>query len=174
MQGLPSTRPSEPILWLFWGPILLIPTTLALMSIAVPFTFATGWFWMGDFLYGFLRQFCHQMPSRSFWAFGYPFGTCIRSLSIYVTFVIVGVSLLCRSFPPIRVSLAVTLVLPMFIDVGLQVIGAWRGHNWIRGLSGMLFGIGSASLLWVGVSAVVLRVSRALSAVTWGRAVERY
>jgi len=73
MFGLPPTHPFGPVLWLFWGPILLIPGALAVMVMAVPIAFATGRFWLGDLLYSVFRRFCHQIPGRSFWLLGYPF-----------------------------------------------------------------------------------------------------
>lgn len=79
--------------WELWGPILLVPTALSLMAIAVLLAFAVGWFWTRDLLSGFLRQVCHQMPSRSLWMWGYPFGLCIRSLAIYTAFVVVGLKI---------------------------------------------------------------------------------
>lgn len=157
--------------WALWGPILLVPTALSLMAIAVPFALAAGWFWTGDFLNGFLRQFCHQMPSRSLWMWGYPFGLCIRSLAIYTAFVVIGWKIPFGRFRGVGIPIATALVLPMLADVALQVMDVWAGANWVRGLTGMLFGVGSAFLLWAGVWAVALRVDQILSALTGRREV---
>lgn len=159
--------------WALWGPILLVPTALSLMAIAVPFAFAAGWFWTGDLLSGFLRQFCHQMPSRSLWMWGYPFGLCIRSLAIYTAFVVFGLKIPLGRFRGVGIPIATALVLPMLADVALQLMGVWGGTNWVRGLTGMLFGVGSAFLLWTGVGAVALRVDQILSALTGRRVAVR-
>ena len=147
----PAETPSSLLLWILWWPVLFIPITFAVMAIGVPIAFAMGWVWVGDMLHDFLDRFCHQMPSRTLWLWGYPFGLCVRCLAIYTTFSVVGFRLVLRKSKPMRSPIAVSLVFPMFVDISLQLTGVWSGHNWIRGITGVLFGIGSASLLWLGV-----------------------
>lgn len=150
--------PRSTLLWILWGPVLLIPTAFAVMATAVPIAFAAGGFWLGDVFLSFLRQFCHQMPSRSFWIWGYPFGLCIRCLAIYTTFAVVGFHLALGRSKPTRVPIALGLTLPMFLDVGLQWVELWNGNNWVRGSTGVLFAIGSASLLWTAISMAIRRM----------------
>jgi uncharacterized membrane protein len=147
------------IIWISWGIVLLIPTTFSVMAMMVPVAFATGYFWAGDILYDFLGRSCTHIPSRTLWIWGYPYGLCIRCTAIYMTFTVIGFRLLLRKSRALRPPIALGLIVPMFIDVTLQLFGIWHGHNWVRGMTGAMFGFGSASLLWVSMMTIICRVS---------------
>jgi uncharacterized membrane protein len=123
-----------------------IPALLSLVSLLAPLIEVGGWPRAANRLYFLLSHVCHQMPSRSLWVFGAPFGVCSRSLFLYLAFVGTGLFIVrFRWCLPWQKSLL--LLMPILID-GLTQLAGWReSTNLLRVLTGGLGGIGLTGLL---------------------------
>ena len=86
------------------------------------------------------RMGCHQLAERSFFFRGYQFPVCARC-----TGVIVGefIAIICL-FLSVNVSplVAMSLLVPMGIDWGIQYIELLESTNWRRLFTGVLGGFG--------------------------------
>ena len=128
---------------LWCGLILLAPY---LASVASP---------LSEFVYRSFHPICHQLPERSFHIFDEKLAVCSRCSSIYVAF-LVGI----LAYPFIRLpnnpflqhsnapvlhnltkpSVLIVTLLPMVIDVGLDMVGLHESDAVTRTLTGTLFG----------------------------------
>jgi uncharacterized membrane protein len=98
----------------------------------------------GDALYRFFHSICHQLGERSFHILGKPLAVCIRCLSIYAgflagTLVFPFVKRLAYSIFSKRAVLLWSLV-PMVVDVALDVLGIRGSTTSSRLISGTVFG----------------------------------
>ncbi len=96
------------------------------------------------FVYAVFAPLCHQIPSRSFALNGHPLAVCGRCLGIYAGFA-AGIVLypLLRGFSRISlpsIGLFLTLTVPMALDGGGGVIGAWRSPIGLRFATGFAWG----------------------------------
>jgi len=91
---------------------------------------------------------CHQMPTRSFFIFGYKMAFCQRDTAVYGTIFVAGVlyGLLRPRVKPLPVWLAVLMALPMAVDGTGQLFGFWESTAWSRVITGALFGF---ALVWL-------------------------
>jgi uncharacterized membrane protein len=87
---------------------------------------------------------CHQLPSRSFHAWGFPLGVCARCLGIYLGFG-AGLALypVVRGFrrvhiPETKAFLAVSA--PIVIDTAAVFLGIWDSSGPLRLALGVLWG----------------------------------
>ncbi len=109
----------------------------------------------GEFVYRSFHPICHQLPERSFHIFGEKFAVCSRCSSIYFAFLagtlvlpfirISGNSFLQHSgdtlFRGITArSVFIVALLPMVLDVGLDMIGLHESNVITRTLTGVAFG----------------------------------
>ena len=97
-----------------------------------------------SFLYSLYAPICHQIDARSFHVFDEKLGVCIRCSSIYLGFFLslLAYPLFQRlSSPsiPMRRWIAIAVV-PMAIDVLLNVTGVYHSTALTRTISGALFG----------------------------------
>ncbi len=99
---------------------------------------------VSDLLYAVYSPLCHQNPSRCFVLFGYPLAVCTRCLGIYVGFFL-GTCLYplfrdfrTQSLP--RKEMLVALSLPIVIDATGNLMLLWITHEWIRFLTGAIWG----------------------------------
>ncbi len=99
----------------------------------------------GTLLLRFYSTICHQIDSRSFHLHGEPLAVCARCSSIYFGF-LTGTIL----FPFVkravqgRVSSQILLlaaVLPIVIDVGLNILGLYGSSLVTRAITGGFFGL---------------------------------
>lgn len=97
----------------------------------------------------FFSRVCHQDTARSLFLFGAPLAVCARCTLIYLGF-FVGVLL----YPLVdsRMSKSFRLwfipaLLPMLIDVGLEVTGLHPSTLLTRAATGGFFGVGAALLI---------------------------
>ena len=95
-------------------------------------------------LYAFYAPICHQLDVRSFHLFGASFAVCIRCSSIYFTFLLslLALPLFRRvaslTYPSTKwVALA---MVPMAVDVFLDVAGLHTSSALTREITGVLFG----------------------------------
>ncbi|MGQ9723110.1 MAG: DUF2085 domain-containing protein [Candidatus Jordarchaeum sp.] len=112
---------------------------------------------LSSILYGFLRNFCHQIPSRCLWIFGSNMGLCSRCFSTYLSFLVISIYLLFKninSMNPKKVLLiSLLLAFPLVIDIGSQFVTNYHSNTWLRLITGALAGISFALitanfLLW--------------------------
>jgi len=97
------------------------------------------------FLYAIFSPICHQVPSRSFYFFGFPLAVCGRCLGIYFGF-IVGVLFypFLRGLPNTKLPRIKTFVffsLPIIIDTVGNFLGLWATPNLPRLIIGFLWGL---------------------------------
>jgi uncharacterized membrane protein len=99
---------------------------------------------VSSFLYSFYSPICHQTDARSFHLFGEKLAVCIRCSSIYGSFFL---SLLAFAFtqrlsaPLVPKRLWIMLaILPMVVDVLLNVFGIHVSTMLTRVVTGALFG----------------------------------
>ena len=145
-------------------------------AVTAPLLAALGWVQEADWLYAAYHLTCHQWAFRSFFVLGgqavysieqlqqmglEPFGfvgqpgvgwkmaVCERDFAIYLSVLIAGlVYARHRSVRGLGVPQYVVLILPMAIDGFTQLFG-WRESTWeLRVLTGALFGLASAWLIY--------------------------
>ncbi|MCA1566720.1 MAG: DUF2085 domain-containing protein [Acidobacteria bacterium] len=88
---------------------------------------------------------CHQLPARSPHLWGAQLPLCWRCTGILVgAFALLGWLVWRRRVPPLRLSLALALLLPL--DVLHAVLTGGQGDNARRLLTGVLWGIFGTSL----------------------------
>lgn len=95
-------------------------------------------------VFGFFGYICHQIPERSFYAFGHQFGVCSRCFAVYAgLFAAVVEYPLWRSVENIEPLPRIWLLLsavPMAIDWALTVFGIWENNFLSRTLTGLILG----------------------------------
>jgi uncharacterized membrane protein len=91
---------------------------------------------------------CHQDPARSFFIFGLPLSVCARCTAIYISFAVLMVVFMAahiKTIPYARYSLL--LLLPMLLDVGLDISALSDSTLASRISTGTMAGIGLAVFL---------------------------
>ena len=134
--------------WLFLANSLAF--TLIALSFLAPCLMALGATLPARVIYFGYRFVCHQMPSRSYFVFGYQMAICQRDLAIYTSILLAGLlfSLVRSRLEPLRWWLYLLLATPMAFDGMSQFLG-WRESNWqLRTFVGALFGIANVALVY--------------------------
>ena len=134
--------------WLRWVNVLFVGC-ISLVLVA-PLLSWLGLHSIGDPIYAVFGVFCHQRDDRSFHIAGHPLACCERCAAVYASLAIGGVffALARPHVRRIRYTEAVALCSPLIID-GLAVgAGMYDGNAAIRVVTGMLFGIGLAWLMF--------------------------
>jgi len=139
----PSASPARKKIPLVYG--LTAAGTLAWLAgiFLAPYLRSQEVRWAG-LVYALYSPACHQLPSRSLWAWGFPLGVCARCLGIYLGFV-AGVALypVLRGFrrvrlPDTKVFLAFSA--PIVIDTAGIFLGIWDSSGALRLAFGFLWG----------------------------------
>ncbi len=132
----------------YWVIVLSSLAWVGAVALA-PYAATRGWI-AGPMIYAIFDRICHQIPERSFFAFGHQLAVCHRCLGLYVGFA-AGLLLLPR-LPALachllqRTRLLVLFVAPMLLDV------VWPGNNFLtRFVSGVVASVPVGLLLWVAV-----------------------
>jgi uncharacterized membrane protein len=99
------------------------------------------WAWLVQAVYS---PVCHQLPSRSFQAWGFPLGVCARCLGIYLGFG-AGLALYpaARGFHCVRLPATKTFLAfsaPIVIDTAATFLGIWDSSGPTRLALGFLWG----------------------------------
>lgn len=102
--------------------------------------------------YGFC--FCHKMKDRSIWFFGLEKIFCSRCLGIIIGGII-GILLAISGFF-LNVFFSIIFLLPLIIDGLYQATGKKESTNFVRLITGFLFGLGLQSI--VGTITIFLRL----------------
>jgi uncharacterized membrane protein len=98
--------------------------------------------------YSFFSLICHQFDERSLHLFGYKFGVCARCTGIYGGFFIGTLVFSIGRRPAGKTILWWTLgLLPMLVDVVLDVSGLHSSSIALRCITGGIFGIVAALIL---------------------------
>jgi uncharacterized membrane protein len=113
--------------------------------LAAPLLKHAGWVQNADILYSFFARVCHQDYARSFHVYGEKIGVCIRCSSIYFGFFLGLITLplllvLKRRKSP-AIGFFLFAVLPMIVDVFLNVTGIHPSTSMTRMITGALFGV---------------------------------
>lgn len=138
--------------WLRRHWLLLINAVLgAFVGIAllVPVLYALGADGVASAIFRAYHVACDQIPSHSYFLFGYQIALCSRNLAIYGS--LLGGSLAFRYvrswWPRLHWQIWLLTLLPMALDGGTQFFG-WRESTWeLRTLTGVIFGLGVCWLL---------------------------
>jgi uncharacterized membrane protein len=112
-------------------------------------------------LYAAFSPTCHQIPSRCFYAFGYPAAVCARCLGIYTGFFLGSLLFpFVKGFSSVTMPKAKTLILislPIFVDAAANIIGIWTSHHWVRFITGSLWGLILPFYFFAGITDIMLR-----------------
>jgi uncharacterized membrane protein len=84
--------------------------------------------------------FCHRKKDRSIWFFGLENYFCSRCLGILIGGII-GLILVIWQYK-IDLVLSILLLVPLIIDGFLQALNYHQSNNYLRFITGFLFGIG--------------------------------
>lgn len=118
------------------------------VAVAAPIGYALGFTGPSSAVFHIYRFACDQIPSHSFFIGGYQICLCSRCLAIYSSILIAGLALNFlrqrRTIQAISWWMWLLAILPMALDGGTQFFG-WRESTvWLRLLTGIIFGIGTA------------------------------
>lgn len=115
-----------------------------------PVGYALGLTGPSSAVFDFYRFFCGQVPSHSFYIAGYQMCLCSRCLAIYSSLLAGGLILSLfryRAFfhiRPISWKMWVLAMIPMALDGGTQLFGLHESNVYLRLLTGIIFGLGTA------------------------------
>ena len=104
-------------------------------------------------IYFFFSPICHQMPDRSFALLGIPLAVCHRCCGIYLGLFLGALTKnpwMHRS-PATRRGWVLAATIPLALDALLPYTGLWANTGLSRFITGLWFGIPTASLLVRGI-----------------------
>jgi uncharacterized membrane protein len=127
-----------------WLVTLAFVAAWDLAIVSAPVARAGGLNGFSSPLYTFFSFICHQMPARSFYIDGEPFGVCTRCFGVYLGLLVgVGIYPLWRSLDDIgplpRFWLFLSLI-PMVTDWSLTFLGIWDNTDLSRFITGLIVG----------------------------------
>jgi uncharacterized membrane protein len=146
---------ARPLLTVIWGAVCAL--ILAAPILAAHFCYAST-----AACYLFFAPICHQIPSRSFSLYGYPFAVCHRCSGIYLG-LFIGSFFLYQQIhrhPKARRIWIIAASLPLISDALLQYAGLWSGNAYSRFSTGLLFGVMLSSILSRGIAEVLAQYPR--------------
>jgi len=118
------------------------------LAILTPVAFAFGLNGPASAVFHLYRFFCDELPTHSFFVFGYQICLCQRCLAIYTSMLLSGLTLALlrkrRDVPSITWWLWVVAMIPMALDGGTQLFGLRESNVWLRLFTGTIFGVGTA------------------------------
>jgi len=121
------------------------------LAILTPVAFAFGLDGPATAVFHVYRFFCDELPTHSFYIFGYQICLCQRCLAIYTSMLLSGITLAVlrkrREVPSITWWMWVLAMVPMAMDGGTQLFGLRESNVWLRLLTGTVFGVGTALFL---------------------------
>lgn len=118
------------------------------VAVLAPVGYALGITGPASAIFHMYRFACDQIPSHSFFLGGYQICLCSRCLAIYSSMLLAGIALNFlrrrRTIQALTWWMWMLAILPMALDGGTQFFG-WRESNvWLRLLTGIIFGVGTA------------------------------
>jgi uncharacterized membrane protein len=134
-----------------WIVTLLVVFAWNVAIVMAPVSRAEGFTGFSAALYSFFGFICHQLPARSFFIDGEPFGVCSRCFGVYFgLFLGVAVYPLWRAVDEIeplpRFWLFLSLV-PMAIDWSLTFFGIWENTHLSRHITGLILGFACSTYI---------------------------
>jgi uncharacterized membrane protein len=138
--------------WLVRHWLLVMNVALGLfvgIAVLVPILFALGADSIATPIFHLYHLVCDQLPSHSYFIFGYQLALCSRNLAIFGSLFVgtLAFHAVRGWWPQLHWSLWLLTVLPMALDGGTQLFG-WRESTWeLRTLTGVIFGLGICWLL---------------------------
>ena len=138
--------------WLDWTVehwLLLCNTLMAVyvaLPLAAPALMALGSTGTASFIYWLYSYACHQLPSHSWFPFGYQMAFCQRDTALYGAMLVGGLTyarqrLWTRGLAWWAYAL---LTLPIAIDGGTALFGLRESTPLLRTMTGSLFGLATA------------------------------
>lgn len=114
------------------------------VAVLVPALYALGLGFLAVGIFHAYHLACAQIPSHSYYLFGYQLALCARNLAIYGSLFLGSVAYrrVRAWLPPLDWRLWLLTMVPMAWDGGTQMFGL-RESNWeLRTVTGVLFGFG--------------------------------
>jgi uncharacterized membrane protein len=126
---------------------------LCALILAPPLLASNGCPAAAAIIYFFFSPVCHQMPDRSFALPGISLAVCHRCCGIYLGLFLGSLMKNPRMHrsPVTRRAWVLAATIPLALDALLPYIGLWANTGLSRFLTGLWFGIPTASLLVRGV-----------------------
>ncbi|MGI8587642.1 MAG: DUF2085 domain-containing protein [Chloroflexia bacterium] len=133
--------------WL--GAVNTVVGVFALLPWLAPIFARLGWWSLADPIYTMYMFFCHQLPERAGFIFGYQVAYCYRNTAIYTSVFLAGLlySAARDGAPwpawmrrPIRPTVFVLLLLPVAVDGLTHMLGFREDNAWFDTLTGGRFG----------------------------------
>jgi uncharacterized membrane protein len=117
-----------------------------ILPLAAPALLAVGYTGPASFIYWLYSYACHQLPSHSWFPFGYQMAYCQRDTALYLAMLLGGLAYArqrfwTRGLPWWTYAL---LTLPIAIDGGTALFGLRESSPLLRSLTGALFGLATA------------------------------
>jgi uncharacterized membrane protein len=116
---------------------------------------------IAEILYAVFSPTCHQIPSRCFYAFGFPTAVCSRCFGIYAGFLLgtlifpVKTGFSTSTMPKSRSF--IILSIPIVIDAAGNLLGIWTSADWLRFLTGIIWGSILPLYFLAGLTDLLLR-----------------
>jgi uncharacterized membrane protein/glutaredoxin len=150
----------------YWIPVLAFFIGLyAGLPFLAPILMANGYSMPANLIYTVYQFLCHQLPSRSYFIYGYQVAYCQRDTAIYTTLLVATLlfPLVRRQLKPLPWQWYLVLITPMAIDGLTQLVGL-RFSNWqLRTITGALFGLATAWLALPYVEEAFQDIRRSVS-----------
>ena len=137
--------------WKAWSLGLAIVLFWVLLILVPPLAKSNGITGLSSPLYAFFSYLCHQIPARSFYIAGEPFGVCTRCFGVYLG-LLVGVAIypLWRNvgeIEPLPKFWLFLSLIPIIIDWSLTIFHIWENTHLSRFLTGLVLGIACATYI---------------------------
>ncbi len=120
------------------------------LPLLAPLLMAVGLTFPAELIYLVYQLACHQLPSRSFFVFGYQMAYCQRDAAIYTSLLAGGLifALVRERLKPLSWKLYLLALIPMAIDGILQLFWLHESNWWLRTITGVLFGLASVWMFY--------------------------
>ncbi len=120
------------------------------LPVVAPLLLVAGARVPADFIYWLYSYACNQLPTHSWFLFGYQMAFCQRDTAIYLSLLVGGILYGQRRYwtRGLPLWMYVLLALPIAIDGGTATLGWRESTPLLRTLTGALFGLASAWYLY--------------------------
>lgn len=149
--------------WKVWIIGLAVVIFWVLLILAAPVAKVNSLTSFSPPLYNFFSYLCHQIPERSFYIEGEPFGVCARCFGVYfgivAGFAIYPLWRRVDAFEPLsKVWLFLSLI-PITIDWAVTYFGYWENNHISRFITGLILGIACATYIVPAIVEIVRNLS---------------
>ena len=137
--------------WRAWAIGVALVSAWVFLIIVPPLAKAIGVTAISSPLYHFFSYLCHQIPARSFYLAGEPFGVCTRCFGVYfglaVGFAIYPLWRNVAEIDPLPKFWLFLSLIPITIDWSLTVFHIWENTHISRFITGLILGIACATYI---------------------------